>query len=39
MLMANGKNKLKGAETVIVNTNLDVSFITLAVEMLTKKYK
>jgi len=39
MLMTCGKNNLKGGETDIVNTNLDVSCINLAVEMLTKKYK
>jgi len=39
MRMTNGKNNLKGGETDIVNINLDVSHINLAVEMLTKKYK
>jgi hypothetical protein len=37
--MTNGKNNLEGGETDNVNTNLDVSCINLAVEMLTKKYK
>jgi len=39
MLMTNGQNNLKRGETVIVNTNLDVSCINLAEEILTKKYK